>query len=308
MKNKKSLFKLLLVILIAFTLTGCDLLEDLLGDTGSKDSTDEFDEELTSSTGKWQLLEDEDTYFIFDGAKNVMSYSYYEDGIKKYQGSYRVVHRGTGNKILTPLTFIFTRSDKEKEDWVGCYVEDFEESFTQFTIMQEEEDLGMIDATIYTHIYRISELPYKMGTYILEGNEYKKESDNYAAANRAHIPTGTYALDSGESFVFLTIKPRHQELFQYRNGDILIEGTYTLAEDRKTIYLYIEHDPYSKVTNADKEKYDTTFSLYYPPDFYLRGNFSNPDSFVIDALYHHTQSPTKIEDSSWVFGTYKKAN
>ena len=79
-----------------------------------------------------------------------------------------------------------------------------------------------------------------------------------------------------------------------------------MAEDMKTVYLYIEHDPYSKVTNADKNKYDTTFDINYPPDFYLRGDFSNPDKIVINGLYHHTYSPTKIKDSTWVFGTYVK--
>ena len=63
-----------------------------------------------------------------------------------------------------------------------------------------------------------------------------------------------------------------------------------IIKDKKTIYLYIENDPYSKVTDKDKEHYDTTFDIYYPPDFYLRGEFSNPNEIVINGLYHHPSS------------------
>ena len=158
MKKIINLFSFFLLIAISCVLTGCDILDNLLGGSGSNEKVENFDNELESSTGKWLLKDDKDTYFTFDGSKNIMTYSYVEDGIKKYNGTYRVVSRGTSKDVITPLTFIFTRSDKEKEDWIGCYVEDFNSDFTQFTIMSEEEDLGMIDGSIHTYIYRISEL------------------------------------------------------------------------------------------------------------------------------------------------------
>ena len=306
MKKIANLFSVLLLTTISCVLASCDLLNDLLGGNGSNNSEKHFDSELESSTGKWLLQDDTDTYFTFDGSKNVMTYIYVEDGISKYSGTYRVVSQGTGKDVITPLIFVFTRSDKDKEDWVECYVEDFDNDFTQFTIMSEEEDLGIIDGSIHTYIYRISELPYKMGSYILEGNEYKVESDNYKYSNQFCIPSGTYTLETGVRFIFLYTKPVTNELFQYVNGETIIEGTITIAEDKKTIYLYIENDPYNKVTDADKEHYDTTFSIYYPPDFYLRGDFSNPNKIVINGLYHHAESPSEIEDSTWVFGTYIK--
>ena len=308
MKKIINLFSFFLLITISCMLTGCDFLDNLLGGSGSNGKVENFDNELESSTGKWVMKDDEDTYFVFDGTKDVMKYEYFEDGIKKYNGTYRVVYRGNGKDVATPLTFVFTRSDKEKEDWIGCYVDDFNSNFTQFTIMSEEEDLGMIDGSIHTYIYRISELPYKMGSYILEGNDYKVESDNYKYSNEFCIPSGTYTLETGERFTFLYTKPVTNELFQYVNGETIIEGTITIAEDKKTIYLYIENDPYNKVTDADKERYDTTFGIYYPPDFYLRGDFSNPNKIVINDLYHHTESPSEVEDSTWVFGTYNKIN
>lgn len=306
MKKIINLFSIFLLIMVSFILTSCDMLDGIFGENSSNKNVEEYDKKLESSTGKWLLQDDEDTYFTFDGSKNVMKYSYVEDGANKYDGIYRVVSRGTGKDILTPLTFIFTRNDKENEDWIGCYVEDFDSDFTQFTIMTEEEDLGMIDASIHTHIYRISELPYKMGCYILEGNEYKNESDDYKYSSDFNIPSGTYNLETGESFTFFYTKPRACELFQYVNGEVIVEGVITIAEDKKTIYLYIENDPYNKVTNTDKEHYDTTFGIYYPPDFYLRGDFSNSNYIVINDLYHHTESPSKIEDSTWEFGTYNK--
>ena len=306
MKKITNLFSVLLLTTISCVLASCDLLNDLLGGNGSNNSEKHFDSELESSTGKWLLQDDTDTYFTFDGSKNVMTYSYVEDGISKYSGTYRVVSQGTGKDVITPLIFVFTRSDKDKEDWIGCYVEDFDNDFTQFTIMSEEEDLGIIDGSIHTYIYRISELPYKMGSYILEGNGYKVESDNYKYSNQFCIPSGTYTLETGERFTFLYTKPVTNELFQYVNGETIVEGTITISEDKKTIYLYIENDPYNKVTDADKEHYDTTFSIYYPPDFYLRGDFSNPNKIVINNLYHHLESPSEIEDSIWVFGTYNK--
>lgn len=304
MKRVNIIFLMLLFVFV-FTLTGCDFLGDIFEDISNSDG-EKYDHEFESSTGCWKLSGDEDTYFIFDGSKGVMSLRYIEDGNPKYSGTYRAIYRGIGKNVLTPLAILITRSDKEKEDWLSCYVEDFHEDFTQFTIMAEEEDLGMISGSFYTHIYRISELPYKMGTYVLEDKDYKEESNNYRDADSLYIPNGTYALETGERFTFLMTKPMSRELFQYKNGDVVVEGTFFMASDRKTIYLYIEHDPYSKVTNADKDEYDTTFDIYYPPDFYLRGDFSNSDSIIINDLYHHSESPTEIQDSTWKYGTYVK--
>jgi hypothetical protein len=300
--------KILIISLITalLMLTGCDILGALTG--GTSDHTQKFESELESSTGKWILEGDEDTYFTLDGSAGAMTFTYTEDGLDKYTGSYRVVYQGNGKDVTTPLTFILTVDGKEKEDWLSTYTEDFETDFSQFTLFAEEEDLGFTDGSVYTHIYRLDELPYKMGSYLLEGKDYKDESDDYMYANRYYVPSGTYELPGGESITFLTVKPSGRELFSYKNGDVTVLGTYTIAQDKKTIYLYIEHDPYSKVTSADKDKYDTTFNIYYPPDFYLRGDFSGSESIVIDGLYHHSNSPTKIPDSAFVFGTYTKTD
>ncbi len=299
MKNRIfSLLLTLVVLLLAFT--GC---EGLFG--GNSDTT-KFDDEMTAATGKWLLLGDEDTYFEFNGSKGAMTFSYCEDGEARYSGSFRAIHKNDSD-ANTPLSFMLTRTDKDNEDWLSCYTEGFEEYFSQFSIMTEEEDLGVTDGTVYTHIYRISELPYKLGTYVLEGREYKAYEKDGFNDGTYRIPEGTYVSESGERLTVVPLMSKSYMLFRYENGDTAIEGIFNIAEDRKTIYLYIEHDIYEKVKDADKENYDTTFSLNYPPDFYLRGDFdTTSNDIVINGLYHHEYSPSEIEDSFWVFGTYTK--
>ncbi len=299
MKIKIKILAVLLA-LVCFIFAGCDTL---LG--GSSSSSDKYEQELVSATGKWILHGDEDTYFILDGSKGSMTFSYTEDGADKQSGSFSALHRGNGDDVLTPLTLMLKIGDTE--NWLGCYVENFEESFTQFTVMEIEKDLGFIDGTIYSHRYRLSELPYKLGTYVLEGNELKPESNNYADSDEYNIPAGTYKTESGESVTFVFTKPRSAVLFRYVKGDVTVEGVCTIASDKGTIYLYIDHEPYEKVRKADREHYDTTVSNYYPPDFYLRGNFDADDgSIEINSLYRHTYTQTEIKDEVWTFGTYTK--
>lgn len=298
----KKLCTLFLVLALLCSLCGC-ALEGLFG---SGSNAENYKTELPAITGRWVLEGDEDTYFSFDGAKGAMTFRYVEGGAEKHSGSFRALYRGNGAKIATPLSLMLTRTDKAEEDWLSCYVENFDTDFTQFTVMAEEENLGFTDGTVYTHVYRISELPYQMGTYLLEGHEKKAESDLYSGADALHIPAGTYVAESGERFTLLMTKPTSSELFRYQNGDTVVEGSLWMAADGQTVYLYITHDPYSKVTRADKEHYDTTFDIYYPPDFYLRGDFTAEGRLVISGLYHHPESPTDVEDATFTLTTYVK--
>lgn len=290
----------LIMAIISVMFAGCGWI------FGKKSDVTNYDKKMDSATGKWMLLDENDTYFVFDGSEGVMSFSYYEDGVLKYDGKFRSVYRSSSD-ANTPLTFVITRNDKAKEDWINCYTENLNENFTQFSIICEEEDLGVTDGTVYTHIYRISEMPYKIGTYVLEGNEYKPFSKTGFDDGQYRIPEGTYVSGDGQSFTVLPLMNRSYSLFIYNNNGTVVEGIFNIAEDKGTIYLYIAHDIYQKVRNSDKDKYDTTFSICYPPDFYLRGNFDTSDnSIVINSLYHHTESPTEIDDSVWAFGTYVK--
>ena len=80
-----------------------------------------------------------------------MTFSYFEDGAEKYTGKFRALYRSDAD-ASTPLSFMLTSTDKQSEDWLSCYVEGFEDSFTQFSIFEEEKDLGVTDGTVYTHI------------------------------------------------------------------------------------------------------------------------------------------------------------
>lgn len=298
----KKRFALLLLILtvVSIFLTSCDSL------LGNDSDVTRYNDKMECMSGKWQLLDDESTYFTFDGSENVMTFSYHEGGELKYSGKFRAVYHSDAG-AATPLTFVVTRSDKQKEDWISCYVENFDAGLSQFSLICTEEDLGVTGGTVYTHIYRISEMPYKMGTYVLEGKEYAGYSTDLFNDGDYRIPEGTYVTEGGQSLTVIPLINQSYMLFRYVNGDSAVEGVFNIAQDRKTIYLYIEHDIYEKVRPADKEHYDTTFSIYYPPDFYLRGDFdTSSNSIVINDLYHHEYSPTEIEDSVWVFGTYEK--
>ena len=296
----KAIAILLILVLFSVFLTSCESL------FGKDSERTDFKDKMESSTGKWQLLDDADTYFEFDGSEGAMTFGYYEDGALKFNGKFRANYNAADDASI-PLSFNLTRSDKQSEDWLNCYVENFEMDFSQFTVIYEEEDLGVTDGTVYTHIYRISEMPYRLGTYILEGKNYKNYSKNLFDDGTYRIPEGTYVNESGQRLTVIPVINRSYLLFSYTNGDAVVEGVFNIAQDRKTIYLYIEHDIYEKVRESDKKDYDTTFSLNYPPDFYLRGNFdTDSNDIVVDGLYHHEYSPTEIEDSFWVFGTYVK--
>lgn len=69
MKKIINLLSVLLLSTASCILTSCDFLNDLLGGNGSNNNVENFDSELESSTGKWQLKDDENTYFTFDGSK-----------------------------------------------------------------------------------------------------------------------------------------------------------------------------------------------------------------------------------------------
>ena len=53
-------------------LAGCDILNSFVGENGTVENVEEYDEELESSTGKWLLQYDEDTYFTFVADKYSM--------------------------------------------------------------------------------------------------------------------------------------------------------------------------------------------------------------------------------------------
>ena len=227
---KKLTFSVL--ALLSFScLTACDLF-------GGSNTTKEvkYETELESSTGKWYLLDENktptNTYFEFDGGKDVMSFRYIEDGNNKHQGKYSFVYRKNNGQNGSTLSINLARNGESKDDCVYAYADDFETSFTQFTTIKEERDEGTNDGRLYAHIYRISELPYKMGTYVLENNSFKQEKNEYRYASYYQVPSGKYVLDAQTSFTFVMSKPYSYALFSYQNDNEVVEGVYYTAEDK----------------------------------------------------------------------------
>ena len=305
--KKKILLSIL--FLCIFLLSSCDLLNLFSSNKSSSNDTTEYNSELESSTGKWYLLDKDhnktNTYFEFDGSKDVMTFNYYEDGKNKNSGKYRIISKDNDGKNTYSVSFIFKKNGIDNEDYLYTYVDDFKDNFTQFTTIKEEKALEKNDGRNYSHIYRISELPYKLGTYLLDGKEYKEEKNNYLYKDKVQVPEGKYVLNQGVSITFVMPKPFSYALFQYDNCGEIVEGVYYMNSDKKTIYLYIDNDPYQYIRIEDRNDYDMTFSHDYPPDFYLRGNFEVlNNSIIINDLYHHEYSKTNINDYVWEYGTY----
>ena len=240
-----------------------------------------------------------------------MSFEYYESGNKKLSGTFRfVVPSEKGKDRTYCFSYCLDKKDGEKEDVLTCYSDDFSsvETFTQFTIMQEEKKFTNSDKLVDFHTYRLSEMPYKMGTYVREGASYKEEKDEYKYADYYYIPSGTYRLNENVNFTSFYTKKRTKALFSYRNGDQVVEGTYNVGVNKDSVYLYIQHDYAQKVTKEDKEIYDTTFNIYYPPDVYFHGSFNvngQNNSITITELVFNEHAPS-YQDNFWMTGTYTK--
>ena len=165
-----KLFKLSIIPLFVLSLTSCGLLEGLF----EGDQEGQYSKEYNEITGKYYLYDHadkrftyHDTYFDIDGGKGSFSLKYYENGELKKEGKIQ--------KIVT------------KEDYIGkwanvlhinvkCgdiyeHISTYTESLSpinQFRIIEEYNN--KIDK------YYLSELPFVLGTYVREGEEYKEET------------------------------------------------------------------------------------------------------------------------------------
>ena len=210
-KNMKKLINLVAIILIilsTFTLASCELLSGLFG--GGND--DVFTKEYEPITGKFYLYEaydervnEENTYFDIDGSKGNFSLNYYENGVLKKQGEFK--------KIVAKEEKIGYRSDNlhfnlkcgDSYEHIGAYTESFE-PLNQFRILEEysggEEEIK----------YYYSELPFVLGVYVREGEEYTQESTNLnqkdytipTLANYTSQLDGKYYLDNDHYFYFIS--------------------------------------------------------------------------------------------------------
>ncbi|MBR4800312.1 MAG: hypothetical protein IK048_01350 [Clostridia bacterium] len=312
---KKSLIFILIFVLIfaAFSLAGCGLLDAITGN--SSDGVEQLFDECNESTGKWFCYdyftgEQTDAYFLFDGTKDVMHFEYFEGDVLKRDGVFRVVNRGVGKSVSVPLSIGFEiKGDSRRRDWIECYADDFKSDFTQFTIMDEYRDAGLSKSgTPLWHVYRLSEMPFKFGTYIKEGATLKEERRDYEYADRYYIPSGEYVHESGAKFTFVTTYYTSALLFRYQNGDNVVEGVYGLSGDKDIFFPYLNYHPGCGLTEEQARKYGNT--LYFPPNYNVYGSFEVQTASAIrpsitltrvETITGYDYDPSACE---WQLGSY----
>ena len=199
----KKLMKILCFPILTLVMSGCYM-------PWEQDTDEQHLRHYEPITGKFVLHDNldkrytyTDTYFIFDGTKGIMSVKYYENGELKREGNF--------NKIVTYEDRIGTWSDNlhlnikidsKTYDHISTYTESLE-PINQFRILEEYKG--------FDKRYYLSELPYAMGTYVREGEEFVEEKYHNNEPDRI-VPTeedftvalnGTFKLDDDHYFYFL---------------------------------------------------------------------------------------------------------
>ena len=199
----KKLMKILCFPILALVISGCYM-------PWEKDTEEEHLREYEPITGKFVLhdaldkrYEYHDTYFIFDGSRNVKTVKYYENGELKREGQF--------NKILTykdrigkwcDNLHLNIKIDSKTYEHISTYTESFE-PLNQFRILEEYKG--------FDERFFLSELPYVMGTYVRENAEFVEEKPHTNTYDML-IPTedrftaaldGFYKLDDEHYFYFL---------------------------------------------------------------------------------------------------------
>ena len=202
----KKLMKTVCFPILALVMSGCYM-------PWEKDTDEQHLRSYEPITGKFVLHDAldkrnsySDTYFVFNGEKGNFSMKYYENGELKREGKF--------NKILTYKERIGTWSDSlhlnikidsTTFDHISTYTESFE-PLNQFRIIEEYKG--------FDTRYYLSELPYVMGTYVREGEEYVEEKYHNNDPDPM-IPMesmftsaldGTFKLDNDHYFYFLSPK------------------------------------------------------------------------------------------------------
>ncbi|HBF86972.1 MAG TPA: hypothetical protein DDW54_04755 [Clostridiales bacterium] len=265
-----------------FFAMGCDLLKDIFSANSDQTVERMFDKSV-ETTGKWIYLdfdtnEPTDDYFIFDGSENVMKFEYYENGELVRDGAYRVVYRGEGEDVSTPLSIGFEiKGDSRHLDWLYCYTEDFKTDFTKFTVMIEEREIDLsYSGTPRCHYYRMSEMPFKFGTYVKENSELKEYKHDAKRAEEYYFPNGEYVNDDGAVFTFMTTYPAYGILlFRYEYDGKTVEGTFFIGNQTDKIFLWIDYHPGFLPDADQKRTYGMQSGQDFPPNFNVYGSFGD---------------------------------
>ena len=311
---KKAILVIVVITLIgilAASLTGCGLFEAITGK--SSDGVEQLFDECTETNGKWICYDfwtkqPTDTYFVFNGTKNVMHFEYYVDGVLNRDGVYRVVYRGEGEEVSSPLSIGFEiKGDNKRRDWIHSYVDDFKTDFTQFTVMLEDRDEGLTKSgTPRWYVYRLGDLPFRYGYYVKEGSQLKEDKNNYMYADRYFIPSGEYVHESGAKLTFAATHYKFGMMFRYEYNGKVVDGIYEIGEDKDKIFTYFNgHHPACGLTTKEAEKYGNL--LYFPPNYNIYGNFdvtANTQSVTISRFEAIDGYDYDTGLCDWQIGTY----
>ncbi len=345
MKRLINLFVIILIVLSAFTMASCELLDGIFGGGGEGVYTKEYE----AITGKFYLYEptDErinvkDTYFDIDGGKGSFSLKYYENGVLKKQGEFKKVVAKEDKIGYLSDNLHFNLKCGETYEHIGAYTESFD-PLNQFRIIEEYSG-GKTEIKYY-----YSELPFILGVYVREGEEYVKESNNlnekdYTIATLENYTSelnGKYKLDEEHYFYFISPRgyvmadgPYLDSYFQYYapNLDKPIEGfahgiTYqnSIAPPR-IFFTYSKQSSYFKALEDTENSLMFGYSIFDDDDnmidHYGSIDFSNGklNSFTFEHLSRSwteqewdefTSKPEyKMPDAiiyEYVGGTYHKA-
>ena len=280
MKRITAVFLTLFLLLTALSLSGCELFDAI---TGKGDAAKQLFDECTETNGTWVFHDfwtqekDADTYLTFHGNKGEMTFEYYEDGVLKRDGVYRVVYRGETADVDIPVSIGFEiKGDSKHRDWLDCFVRGFRSDFTQFTVMREERDLGIneVTGTPQARTYRMSEMPFKFGTYVKENCQIKTIEDDRDVSTIT-VPSGTYISEqNGATFTFMQTYPLFNgSLFRYTYGGNTVEGVYSVGVDRDKLFIWIDYQEGAKPTRQQKQEYEMESGLGFPPNYNIYGSF-----------------------------------
>ena len=154
------------------------------------------------------------TYFDIDGSKGNFTLKYYENGVLKKEGQFqRIVTRPEKvGKFADNLHFNVKCGDSYEH--ISTYTESFD-PINQFRIVEEYSGSD--------RKYYLSELPFAMGTYVREGQEFKAETlasteEDYITPNLKCFTSGLngyYKLDEDHYFYFVFPKVNSYYAFAY---------------------------------------------------------------------------------------------
>ena len=230
MKRAIAFFAAILLLLPSLLLYGCDLIGGI-GGTDDNVHTDSFE----PITGRFILhhspddrIDCSDTYFDIDGSAGAFTLKYYENGELKREGEMnRIVTRDDKTGYLTDNLHFNIRCGSAYEH-IGAYTESLD-PINQFRIIDEYKG-GREEIKYY-----YSELPFVLGTYVREGEDYAPETLNKNATDHT-LPTlasytselsGKYQLDAEHYFYFISPKayvskdgPYMSSYFQYYSPEL----------------------------------------------------------------------------------------